>query len=67
MTGMAKLTYWLGWLSLALAVIGRILLLTGAREHMVAASVLPRNFAQLTVIFFLASIASYTCQRSSQA
>ncbi len=67
MTGMAKLTYWLGWLSLALAVIGRMLLLTGMRERMAAAQVLPRNFIQLTVVFFLASIASYTCNRLSKA
>ncbi len=67
MTGMAKLTYWLGWLSLVLAIIGRILLMTGLHDHMTEAQVLPRNFVQLTVVFFLASIASYTCNRLSKA
>lgn len=67
MTGMVKLTYRLGWVFFAVAVISRILLTTSLGERMAEIHVLPRNFMQLTFLFFLASIASYTCNRSSQA
>ena len=64
---MVKFTYWLGWVSLAAAVVARILLPTSAGVRMAAMHILPRNFLELTVVFFLASIASYTCSRSSKA
>ena len=67
MTGMVKLTYWLGWVFFAVAVISRILLTTSLGARMIDIHVLPRNFMQLTFLFFLASIASYTCSRRSQA
>jgi hypothetical protein len=67
MAGIARLTYWLGWVSLVVALVSRVLLNTSVREHMVNMNVLPRNFVQLTLIFFVASIASYTASRSSQA
>ncbi len=63
MDGLVRLTYWLGWVFLALAVIGRILLLTSVSEHMISANVLPRNFIQLAFLFFVISIATSVCHR----
>jgi uncharacterized membrane protein YhaH (DUF805 family) len=63
MDGLVRLAYWLGWVFLALAVIGRILLLTSVSEHMIAANILPRNFIQLSFLFFLISIATTVCHR----
>lgn len=66
MTGMVKLTYWLGWVFFVVALISRILLTTGMRERMIEANVLPRNFMQLTIVFFLASVATYTYNQISK-
>ena len=66
MTGMVKLTYRLGWVFFAVSLVSRVLLATGLRERMVGMNVLPRNFLQLTVVFFLASVASYTYHQISK-
>lgn len=66
MTGMVKLTYRLGWVFLAVALVSRILLTTSLRERMIEINVLPRNFLQLTVVFFLASVASYAYHQTSK-
>lgn len=63
MDGLVRLAYWLGWVFLALAVIGRILLFTSLAERMIDANVLPRNFIQLSFLFFLISIATAVCHR----
>lgn len=63
MDGLVRLTYWLGWVFFVLAVIGRILLFTSVSEHMIDANVLPRNFIQLSFLFFLISIATTFCNR----
>lgn len=65
MDGLVRLTYWLGWLCLAAAVIGRILLLTSVAERMIDANVLPRNFVQLSFLFFLISIATHLYHRQN--
>ena len=67
MTGMVKLMYRLGWVFFVVALIARILLFTSLRERMIDVDVLPRNFLQLTFLFFVASIASYTCNQASKA
>ncbi|HVP43771.1 MAG TPA: hypothetical protein VMS96_10080 [Terriglobales bacterium] len=66
MEGMVRATYWLGWVFFAIAVIARILLLTSVKDSMVAMSVLPRNFIQLSFLFFVAAIASYVCGKVSK-
>ncbi len=63
MLGLARLTYWLGWISLAAAVIGRVLTYTSLRERMIDAGVMPHNFLQLAFLFFVASIATTLIER----
>jgi preprotein translocase subunit SecG len=58
MQGLGRLTYWLGWVFLALAVFARILVYTSLRDRLVDSGVLPRNFFELAFIFFVISIAS---------
>ncbi len=58
MQGIARLTYWLGWICLVLAVIGRILVYTSLRERMIDAGILPHNALQLAFLFFVAAIAT---------
>ncbi len=67
MEGIVRVTYGLGWACLALAVIGRILLLTSVSERMIAMSVLPRNFIQLSFLFFVIAIASALVGRGSKS
>ncbi len=67
MEGIARVTYGLGWVFLALAVIGRILLLTSVRERMIDMNVLPRNFIQLSFLFFVIAIASTIACRGSKS
>jgi len=63
MQGLVRLTYWLGWVFFALAVIGRILVYTSLKDRMIDASVVPHNFLQLAFLFFLASIATTLMNR----
>ncbi|MBZ5647604.1 MAG: hypothetical protein LAN37_10310 [Acidobacteriia bacterium] len=63
MQGLNRLTYWLGWVFFALAVIGRILIYTPISERMIEVNVLPRNFLQLSFLFFLVSIATTLMNR----
>lgn len=63
MQGLVRLTYWLGWVCFAVAVIGRILTYTSLRERMIDASVVPHNALQLAFLFFLASIATALIDR----
>ncbi len=58
MQGLVRLTYWLGWVFLALAVVGRALLYTSLRERMIEASVVPHNALQLSFLFFIIAIAT---------
>lgn len=67
MEGMVRITYGVGWVCLGLAVIGRILLLTSASERMIAMNVLPRNFIQLSFLFFIIAIASSLACRGSKS
>ncbi len=63
MQGLIRLTYVLGWVFLALAVIGRALMYTSFQERFVAMSVLPHNALQLSFLFFLITVASYAYTR----
>ncbi len=63
MQAIVRVTYGLGWLFFILAVIGRVLLRTSVAERMIAMDVLPRNFIQLSFLFFLISVASYAYGR----
>ncbi len=67
MEGIVRVTYGLGWVFLALAVIGRILLQTSLSERMVAMSLLPHNALQLSFLFFIIAIASSVCARGSKS
>ncbi len=67
MERIVRATYGLGWLFLALAVIGRILLVTSLSERMIAMNVLPRNFIQLSFLFFIIAIASSLACRGSKS
>lgn len=64
MQGLARQTYWLGWVLLALAVIARIVSYTNASEHLISSGLLPRNFLQLSFLFFLISVATALNQRT---
>jgi hypothetical protein len=62
MNAIAKRTYAVGWLLLILAVIERLLItkesvLLFANAH----NILPHNFLQLSVVFFVITIASRAC------
>jgi hypothetical protein len=62
MNAIAKRTYALGWLFLLVAVIERLMLTkesvaAWARFH----AVLPRNFIELSFLFFVITIASRAC------
>ncbi len=66
MQGMVRITYALGWLFFIFAIIGRVLLRTSMAERMIAFDVLPRNFIQLSFLFFIIAIASYCGARLSR-
>ena len=63
MQGLIRLTYVLGWVFLALAVVGRILLYTSMQDHMLQYSLMPHNALQLSFLFFLITVASYAYSR----
>lgn len=63
MQGIVRLTYWLGWVFMAVAVIGRILTYTSLRERMMDVGIMPHNALQLSFLFFLASIATALVER----
>ncbi len=63
MQGLIRLTYILGWVFLALAVIGRILLYTSMQDRMLQYSLMPHNALQLSFLFFLITVASYAYNR----
>ncbi len=67
MEEIVRVTYGLGWVFLALAIIGRVLLQTSVSERMIAMSVLPRNFIQLSFLFFVIAIASALACRGSKS
>ncbi len=67
MEGIVRATYALGWVCLGLAIIGRILVLTSLSTHMIAVNVLPRNFIQLSFLFFVIAIASSVCGKGSKS
>lgn len=62
MNGIAKRTYALGWLFLLIAVVERIML---TKESVVvwatSNAILPRNFLELSFLFFVITIASRAC------
>lgn len=58
MQGLVRLTYWLGWIFLALSLLARVATYTSLSERMVFAGVLPRNFLQFSFLFFVISIAT---------
>ena len=63
MQGLVRLTYWLGWVFLGLAVVARVLTYTSLLERMIDWNVLPRNFFELAFLSFLVSIASSFMER----
>lgn len=65
MQGLVRLTYWLGWVFLALAIIARILTYTAMSERLAYAGLLPRNFLQLAFLFFLAAAATALVHRET--
>lgn len=67
MEGIVRATYALGWVFFGLAVIGRVLLATSMSERMVAMNILPRNFIQLSFLFFVMAIASSLCGRGARS
>jgi uncharacterized membrane protein YhaH (DUF805 family) len=64
MQGLARQTYWVGWVFLALAVIARAVTYAGFGERMADLGLLPRNFLQLAFLFFLISVATALNNRS---
>ena len=67
MEGIVRATYTLGWVCFGLAIVGRVLLLTSLGEHMVGMNVMPRNFIQLSFLFFVIAIASSVCCKGSKS
>ncbi len=65
MQGLIRLTYWLGWIFLALAIIARAATYTAMSERIVYAALLPRNFLQLSFLFFIACIATALVHRQT--
>lgn len=64
---MTRITYLLGWLFFLVALGTRLALLShDIAAMMVAANVLPRNFLQLSFLFFLACVASDSYRRALQ-
>jgi hypothetical protein len=65
----ASATYGLGWISLVLAVVYRILLFTAAGRAMVARTggLVPRSLLGFSALLFLVSIASDLRARGSKA
>ena len=61
MPGLVRLTYWLGWIFLAIAVIGRFLVYTSLRERMIDSNIVPHNALQLSFLFFVIAIATSVC------
>lgn len=66
--GAARATYCLGWLFLIVALIERVLfamsqsIADAAKQHWV----LPYNFLELSLLFFVISIAGHCCQREDK-
>ncbi len=59
MAGLIRLTYWLGWVCLGLAILGRIvLMMSDVSGRMLQFGILPHNFLEGSVLFFLISIAT---------
>ena len=65
--GLARATYFLGWLSFVAAIVERILLARGEfAQAAINHNVLPRNFFELSVFFFIASIATgHYCRKTT--
>ena len=60
MDSIARITYAVGWISLAVAIVYRVLLLSSAGDTLFSISrgLVPRSFLGLSVLLFLACIAS---------
>jgi hypothetical protein len=57
-----RATYFLGWLFLIIAVIERAMLSSASVSRMaLERNVLPRNFIELSLLFFVIAIASERC------
>ena len=63
MQGLIRLSYILGWVCLALAFVGRLLLYTSLQDRMIQNGVLPHNALQMSFLFFLITVASYVYTR----
>ena len=65
--GLLRATYFLGWLCFVAAIAERILMSSGGiAQAAINHNVLPRNFFELSVFFFVASIATqHYCQIKS--
>ena len=62
---MVRITYLLGWLCLLLAMGARVALLShDIAAMMIEVNVLPRNFLELSFLFFLACVASDAYHRA---
>ena len=60
---MARATYFLGWLFLIIGFVERGLMISNNMSRMaVERNVLPRNFIELSLLFFVISIASHLCR-----
>ena len=68
MDSVASITYALGWISLAVAVLYRVLLLSSAGQVLFAISrgLVPRSFLGFSVLLFLVCIASDLRARASR-
>ncbi len=68
MNAIAKRTYALGWLFLIVGLIERALIMKESFLMMAWANhVLPHNFLELSLLFFLITIASRACCASEKA
>jgi len=65
MSGLTRITYWLGWLFLVLSVIARVATYTALSQQMVYLGLLPRNFLQLSFLFFIVATATAVVSRKA--
>ena len=65
MSGLSRVTYWLGWVCLVVAFVVRATL-NGASSRLVDKGVLPRNFFELSMLLFIISIATLLLARESR-
>ena len=59
---MVRMTYMLGWIFFILACVERVAMMSASISRMaLEQNVLPRNFFELSLLFFVAAIASERC------